>query len=171
MASIILNVERREGHRRTLVAGDFNYSPYDLPIYAANFLHAVPTLGIARGRPRNVPIMQEVRPYFYNPMWAYLSSFTGVKLFSGQNYPDRIASDASAGKPAGTYYKKDSTVDCRFWHCPDQVLVRPELLPFWSDEKLAIVTQIDSTLLVTNEGLPDKRSVSDHLPLLFNLEI
>lgn len=97
--------------------------------------------------------------------------YTSGKLFSGQNPDDRVKADNGIGKPAGTYYKRDSSVDCRFWHCLDQVLLRPALLPFWNDEKLGIITQIDATPLVTSDGIPDKKNISDHLPLLFSLAL
>lgn len=43
LTGLILNAEKREGQRRTLIVGDLNYNPYDLPVYAGTHLRAVPT--------------------------------------------------------------------------------------------------------------------------------
>ncbi len=88
---------------------------------------------------------------FYNPMWG---------LF-GDNTPG----------PAGSYYYRSSTQRVFFWNIFDQVLVRPELVPSFNVGSLAILSSDGSKSLLTNDDLPDTTSASDHLPILFRVEL
>lgn len=145
----ILDIEQMQQNRRTLLVGDLNYDPYDLPLYGANYLHAVPTKTLANQKQRTVDGVE--RPYFYNPMWGHFGD--------------------KDGSPAGTYYKRAADLDCRFWHIPDQLLLRPDLLKYWQDDYLAVLTRIGGQDLIKGDGTPDAASVSDHLPLLFCLNL
>ena len=150
LASKIAGVEQRESNDRTLLVGDLNYSLYDAPIWDARYLHAVPTQTLARQEKRIVD--SEIYRFFYNPMWAHFSH----------------RENASVGE---TYYRRSSTVNCRFWHIPDQVLLRPALLPYWKDENLSVLTKIGEHLLIKENGEPHAAQISDHLPLLFRLDV
>ena len=147
LAGEIRFAEQQQGHSRTLVVGDLNYNPYDLPIYGAKYLHAVPTSELALQRQRTIKGREH--PFFFNPMWTHFGD---------------------ADTPAGTYYKRTSSVDCRFWHMPDQVLLRPDLLPYWQNN-LRILTRVGSQSIVKAGSIPDAQKASDHLPLLFDLSL
>jgi hypothetical protein len=53
----------------------------------------------------------------------------------------------------------------------DQVLVRPALLPFFSVGDPRILVTDGKTPLITDRGRPERAAISDHLPLLFHLNI
>ena len=149
LAARILSAEQQEQCQRTFVAADLNYDPYDLAVYGANYFHAAPTKALARQRQRTVN--EKTWPFFYNPMWARFG-------------------DAD-GKTAGTYYKRTSDLDCPFWHIPDQLLLRPELLDYWQDDYLSVLTNVGGQSIIKRDGVPDKANFSDHLPLLFRLDV
>lgn len=58
-----------------------------------------------------------------------------------------------------------------FWHMFDQVLIRPELLSIFKTEELKILTSGSVTSLVTAKGMPKRSVASDHLPILFQLDL
>lgn len=53
----------------------------------------------------------------------------------------------------------------------DQVLLRPELLSIFRNEELKILTGVSGTSFLTANGLPKRSVASDHLPILFRLEM
>jgi hypothetical protein len=53
----------------------------------------------------------------------------------------------------------------------DQVLFRPDLLPFFHNETLRILASDGTVSFLTDEGLPDRDRFSDHLPIKFGLDI
>jgi hypothetical protein len=149
LRKLIDDMEARAGHRRTVIVGDFNMDPFEQGVVAADGLHAVMTRKIALGTHRTVD--GEQRYFFYNPMWSH--------------FGDRLPS------PPGTYFHGASGQTSYFWHMFDQILVRPELLPFFDDESVKIITQIGRRSLLNKDGVPDKATASDHLPLVFDLSV
>ncbi len=116
LAEVIREVEEELGHSNTLVVGDFNMNPFESGFISAGGLHAVMDKTIARKFTRRV---QGVKyPFFYNPMW-------------------RILGDSISG-PAGTYYYSDSSYECYFWNTFDQVIIRPQLIPYFEEDSLEI---------------------------------
>ena len=82
------------------------------------------------------------------------------------------------GRPPGTYYYSTSTLITYFWNMFDQLLVRPQLLSSFENENLQILTSAgnskqasSATSLLTKDGRPNSKTASDHLPLLFSLEL
>ncbi len=151
MAARQLNEELREleakdGHSKTVVVGDLNMHPFDSGLTAANCFNAVMTRNIAEGRQREHAGAQH--PFFFNPMWG---------LFG----------DGRAG-PGGTLYYPPNKQPSIYWHMFDQVLVRPDLLPNFQQAGLRILTDYSGGRLVGKNGRP---SVSDHLPILFTLDL
>ena len=88
---------------------------------------------------------------FYNPMWGRFG-------------------DESVGPP-GTYYYSSSDNLSYFWNIFDQVLIRPVLMPFFNEERMKVLTRVGDKSLLTTNGLPDADAVSDHLPLVFRLDL
>jgi len=146
-ASDVRQVEDDTGNYRTLLVGDFNMNPFDEGIVGAQHFHAVMTKQRAREGHRTVQMEQY--GYFYNPMWG--------------NFGDRTDG------PAGTYYLSSSRPVHYFWNMYDQVLLRPALMDYLTELKVLTDDGIES--LVTRSGLPQKSSGSDHLPLLFRLDL
>jgi endonuclease/exonuclease/phosphatase (EEP) superfamily protein YafD len=149
LARRITDHERKRGHQRTILVGDINANPFDPGVVGANALHGVMTRSVALRGARTVQGQQY--SFFYNPMWNYFG-------------------DRSSG-PAGTYYVDRSEHISYFWNMFDQVLIRPDLLNAFRNETLSIVTKVGGTTLVTPNGVPDRRVASDHLPLLFQLDL
>ena len=149
LAETIRDAEREIGHSRTLLVGDLNMNPFESGIVGALGLHGVMTRQIAEKRQR---IVQGVEyPFFYNPMWGQFGDLTQGA--------------------AGTYYEHRTEHVSYFWNMFDQVLLRPELLPYFQNENLNILTHDGEMSLVSDSGLPDDTLASDHLPILFSLNV
>ena len=155
LAGKVRAAEDQVGHSRTILVGDLNMNPFEHGVVSANGLHAVMSRVIAMKQSRVV--QGERYPFFYNPMWS---------LFG----------DAPQGPP-GTYYYSTSTLVTYFWNMFDQLLVRPQLLSSFKNENLQLLTsagnskQASATSLLTKDGRPNSKTASDHLPLLFSLEL
>ncbi len=143
----ILDAENKAGHERTLIIGDLNMNPFENGMVGSDGLHAVMDKSIALKKSRVV--QNEVRKFFYNPMWGRMG-------------------DTSKGPP-GTYYKNMSGYINLFWNTFDQALLRPDLLKFFTDDDLAVITEINGNSMLTNNRI--NNLFSDHLPLLLKLNI
>jgi hypothetical protein len=149
LSEMICEAEERVGHQRTVVVGDFNMNPFENGMVSADGLHAVMDRRIALKKERIV--QGKTRSFFYNPMWSRLG-------------------DMSKGPP-GTYHYPNSGQACFFWNSFDQILLRPSLLDFFSDENLEVVTRFNGTNLLKETGQPDKQLFSDHLPIFIHLSL
>ncbi len=147
--STIEEAENRVGHTNTVVVGDMNMDPFHLGVVSSEGFHGIMDKRIASRKTRKV--LEEDRQFFYNPMWS---------LFGNE-------SDG----PPGTYYFNASSRPLNyFWHMYDQVLLRPDLIPFFPGSELRILTHSKSDSLITNSGRPKATNMSDHLPLMFKLD-
>ncbi len=148
LAPVIRGAEDEVGHARTIVVGDFNMNPFETGITSSESLHAVMCRNVASRGSRTV--LSEERPFFYNPMWA--------KFRRGDD------------EPPGTYYRPSGVV-AYFWNLFDQVLVRPSLLSVFRDDSLRILTMAGGASLLTRDGVPSRTAASDHLPIVFELDL
>jgi hypothetical protein len=144
LVTAILEAERRVGHRRTILAGDFNMDPYDDGMLGAGALHGMMSRRTALLGSRIIDEQKYLM--FYNPMWGFLG-------------------DRTPGPP-GTYRYWTSEHICREWHVFDQVLVRPDLVHAFPLEQLQILDSIGSSSLLSRAGVP---TPSDHLPVVFEI--
>jgi hypothetical protein len=143
--------EGQVGHNRSIVFGDFNSNPFESPMGSLIGMHAVSSRSVAQKISRRC-YNTDYR-FFYNPMW-------------------RLFGDSRAGdSPPGTYYYNGSNPHEIFWHMLDQVLLRPELSDKLPANGLKIITKIGDQSLLTSNGIPDRSSASDHLPVLFTLDL
>ena len=149
VAQLVRSAEEKEGHRRTVLVGDFNMNPFEPGMVCAYGLHGVMTRSLAEKVSRRV--QDQDYPFFYNPMWGF--------------YGDRDSSTP------GTYYHAGSTQSEFFWHMFDQLLVRPELLPRFPRDSVRILHEVAGVSLLSDTGVPDCDRFSDHLPLLFSLSL
>lgn len=138
--------ESEVGHNRTILTGDLNMNPFENGVVGSESLFAVMTRADARPRVRRV--RGERRHLFYNPMW---------RLLAGQR-------DAP-----GTYRDNGSDPHSTLWNIFDQVIVRPDLLDYFDDESLKIITRAGGSSLAKPSGWPHKSAASDHFPILFEL--
>jgi hypothetical protein len=149
-AELAWDIRKVEGKRwadRTILVGDLNMNPFDPGVVIAHGLHGMMTKTVARRGSREV--QRTAYPFFYNPMWGCFG-------------------DRTDGPP-GTFYLGTSKPVNYFWNIYDQVLLRPGLM-----ELLREVTILDtdgSESLLTPSGLPHKGTGSDHLPLLFRMDL
>ena len=147
VSELIRENEEKVKHTRTLVIGDLNMNPFEIGVVGADAFHAVMTQNIARKGNRIVD--GKGRQFFYNPMWGRMG-------------------DSSDGPP-GTYYYSSGRYAKYFWHTFDQVLLRPELLDYFSHDNLKVISQIGDKNLLTPNGI--SKSYSDHLPIILTLPI
>ena len=148
-ARSVRSTEQDIGHSRTILVGDLNMNPFERGIVTATGLNGVMCRNIAARGARTVQSTQY--PFFYNPMWS---------LFG----------DASLGPP-GTYYRNVSEHVGYFWNMFDQVLIRPELLGRFDNNDLKILDSDGDISFLSKNGLPNKNIASDHLPILFKLNL
>jgi hypothetical protein len=141
----IRQVEEKVGHSRTLVVGDLNMNPFESGMITAAGLNAAMTRQIALKESRTWQDQEYL--FFYNPMWGH--------------FGDRIQG------VAGNYYYSSEP----YWNIFDQVLLRPALLPFFENDTLKILEGDGETSFLTKNGLPNRSVASDHLPILFQLDI
>jgi hypothetical protein len=149
IADAIRHQERKVGHTRTVLVGDLNMNPFESGVVGANGLHAVMSQTVARKMARTVNGVSY--PFFYNPMWSRMG-------------------DGSAG-PCGTFYYERAEHVVYFWNTFDQVLLRPELLDCFDFKRLVVPTKAGQTPLVTGDGRPNRKLASDHLPVVFELDL
>lgn len=149
LAADILRAEQAAGHTRTVLVGDLNMNPFEAGIVSAVGLHAVMSRSIAeRGRRK---VQAKEYPFFYNPMW---------NMFGDKD-----------DRPPGTYFYSQAEQLVYFWHIFDQVLLRPESLPYFATRDLEVLTSDGHSTLLTGAGVPDASAASDHLPILFRLNL
>jgi hypothetical protein len=122
-------------------------NPFDVGIVGSDCFHAVMEKGIARKRSRKVNGRE--RLFFYNPMWGRMG-------------------DSSVG-PTGTYYYSKSQRVTYFWNTFDQILLRPNLLNYFDDENLIVISEISGRDLLAKDGI--SKEFSDHLPILIKLQL
>ena len=145
LATAITFHEGQLGHRRTLIAGDFNASPFSPEIVGAHGLHA---LGVREVREQVARRTNESDvSFFYNPMWR------------------KYGHGADAGS-ATHYYPGYETTEY-FWHMFDQVVTRPDTADRLPEERIQIVRTVGPRSLLDSRGTPNDHEASDHLPLIF----
>lgn len=143
-------VETETDNYQTIVIGDFNMSPFESGMVAANGFHALYDLNQLEAAPQGRTIDATHYPYFYNPMWNFL----------GDHNP-----------PFGTIFYKQSGNVSYDWHIFDQVLFRPSVRKFLAKKYVEVISRINTYSLVNAMQRPDKDQYSDHLPILFSLNI
>jgi endonuclease/exonuclease/phosphatase (EEP) superfamily protein YafD len=146
LANQIRDEEERRGHRRTILCGDLNMNPFESGVISAVGLHAMATTSIVEKMSRTVQGREY--PYFYNPMWSFIG-------------------DRTNGPPGTHYYRKSSQISFD-WNMFDQVMFRPEALP-WFNNHVEIVTTVNGNSLAKPNGRPDNVTGSDHFPIVFTL--
>lgn len=146
LARQIVAEEQKAGHQRTILVGDLNMNPFEAGIVGG--LNSVASRRIAARGTRTVQ-GREYR-FFYNPMWSHFGD--------------------AKGDTAGSYYYDAGEHVNHYWHLFDQVLLRPELAERFDPSRLSIVKSVGGVSLVTEDGRPDHVNVSDHLPLVFEVE-
>jgi len=149
LRSYIKQAENELAHTRTILFGDFNMNPFEPGVVGADGIHAVMNRRVAQKIKRTV--QGEEKMFFYNPMW----NFWG---------------DSSPGPP-GTYYYSRSGQIPYYCNIFAQVLIRPSLLHLMDDSNVRILTRAGKTELMSRNSIPDKTNGSDHLPIVFSVNL
>lgn len=148
-AQTIREAEANVGHERTLVVGDFNMDPFSAGVVgAAGFNAAMHRDTANRG---NRTIRGKTWPFFYNPMWNHFGD--------------------ERNSVSGTYYYEKGDHVAYYWHMFDQVLIRPGLLERVPVPGVRIATSAGDVSLLNQSGHPDAKIGSDHLPIVFSLDL
>jgi hypothetical protein len=142
-------IESRLDHKRTIVLGDFNANPFDSIVGSVDGLHAINMKEVNGRKSRDV--LQRSYEFFYNPMWACYGS-------------------EGAG-PKASYYFYTYEGHELFWHMLDQVVLRPDVIEMFNEGRLRILTAAGGIDLLTERGLPNHKLASDHLPVMFELNV
>lgn len=128
----------------SLLIGDFNVDPFEMPLISFSGLSA--TNGLVCSKREQVTRLGEKSKLFYNPMWTLYS-----------NYKDR---------PGSHKYSRLGE-DVVSWHFLDQVLIRPALIDSFKFESLKLLEGTENYNYLNKSRAP---SLSDHLPLTCELE-
>ncbi len=141
----IENIENINGIEKTLIVGDFNMNPFSKGMVDSYGFNAIMCKQTALTLKRKVD--HEDVLYFYNPMWRLM----------GNNEKNVLGS---------YFHHKNST--SYVWNTFDQVIMRPQLTELFNEDSLKIVSQFGELDLLNN-GRPNIRLYSDHLPIIFEL--
>ena len=124
-------------------------NPFEAGMVGASGLHATMDRTVALRGSRT--IRGKDYPFFYNPMWNY---------FGDENKA-----------VSGTHYYERNEHRVYFWNMFDQVLLRPALIPHLRNPGVRILTEAGGVSLLSGSGRPNKSVGSDHLPILFSLNL
>lgn len=144
---MINEIKRVEGlfdTSKSLVIGDFNVNPFESAMVNYDCFNAVMSVDIAEKKYRE--IASERYAYFYNPMWSFFG-------------------DLSSYSP-GTYLYKTKSYDNNFgWNMLDQVIMKPDLIPYFDKKSIKIINDYG-----VNQLKLSKSSIkcSDHYPIFCN---
>ena len=73
--------------------------------------------------------------------------------------------------PFGTHYYREPGHVSREWNIYDQIIYRPSLSNYIDKAKLEIVYSIGGQNLINALNRPDKDFYSDHLPIIFEINL
>ena len=145
MMDVIHGYENACGVDRTVIMGDFNSNPYDIELLQPSAFNAMLFKGILRARDSRTWDGEDY-PFMYNPTVHWLSEDT-------ETY-------------GSIYYSSDDGTG-PVWNCFDQALVSPELMD--SVKGYSYLKKIGDMDLIA-KWCP-RREISDHLPLLVEIDI
>ncbi|WP_157504585.1 endonuclease/exonuclease/phosphatase family protein [Dyadobacter beijingensis] len=149
MSTVIKEFEGKTKSSNSIIIGDFNMNPFEPGMIQTTGFHSTMSKSIAQRKSRIVDGHEY--PFFYNPMWSFFG-------------------DEGKGDVNGTFYSSRSQPINYFWSIFDQVLIRPDLIPYLEDDGVKIITEfgVAKKLLKPNETIDD--AISDHLPISCTLK-
>lgn len=141
----ILNEEEIHDVNDSLIFGDFNVDPFEMPMVsftgmcATNHRDCISREIVTRAG--------EAKRVFYNPMWSLYSAF---------------------GQKPGTHKYDRYGEDVICWHFVDQVIIRPSLIDAFKFNSLKVLNGTTGHKYTNKNGLPN---LSDHLPITCEVEL
>jgi hypothetical protein len=151
--------EAKRGCPRSILVGDLNMNPFEDGMVAAEGLNAAMTRQVALRGTRTSD--RKRYRFFYNPMWSHF----------GDSTHETAPPDHPEHEPPGTCYYGPKESRWYYWNMFDQVLLRPDLLPHFRNDDLKILVGDGATSMINEHGIPDRRNYSDHLPILFRVNV
>lgn len=151
-ADFTLNIKQIESinkHRKTIVAGDFNYLPHDLHLNDPTQLNAINSKEVIRNFTSR-KCGRFTYDFFYNPMWNLIGDY---------NYKTK------KDKVCGTYFWEADDAEKFYWNLFDGVLINQTIMDCIDISKIDI---IDDILDYSNR--PEVIQFSDHLPVKFHIK-
>ena len=144
--SEIKSIEKETEISNSLVVGDFNMNPFSAGMIDVYGFNSVMCKNTALKESRVID--GEIIRYYYNPMWHLMGNKDNDIL--------------------GSYYHHKNA--CSYvWNTFDQVILRPNLISLFEEDKLQIITSFSNHLLIDSHGRPNKKRYSDHMPLMFEI--
>lgn len=147
LSDSIRRLESDQRHERTVLVGDFNMNPFDPAMNVAHGFNAMMSARCVERRQRTY--QERTYPFFYNPMWNLLGDWTPG--------------------PPGTYYNSSGGRGAYGWNLIDQVLMRPDVVPYF--KAVNILESAGSMSLASRSGHPNRTDASDHFPLVVTFGI
>jgi len=145
----IKKVEEKTKCENSILIGDFNMNPFEYGMVAANGINATRDLNYLKQK-SHLKVVDNVKyTYFYNPMWNFLSN-----------------NDV----PYGTMFYPAPGHISLGWNIYDQILLRPGLLSYVSNDSIKIITEISGQSILKKFDRPNE-DYSDHLPILLDIKI
>lgn len=137
--------KRKSTHNTShvIICGDFNQNPYDPGMVSAACFNATCDRKIAQKNSRIV--LGNIYDYYYNPMWKFY---------------------ASTSRPYGTFFHHGSAHETIHWNILDQFIFSPSLLNLISDDDIKIITKNKYNSFINKHGVIDRKTFSDHLPIV-----
>lgn len=149
---IIEEIETGHGIEKTILIGDFNMNPYEQGMTDFFGIHSTMCRNTALKMMKKLG--GEKKRHLFNPSWqAYASVGDSVK-------------------PAGTLYYDGDPYASRtdYWNLLDQVVISPTLVS--NSKEFSIITGINKGQYNLLKDLkPDSDKFSDHLPILYKIEL
>lgn len=145
MMGVVHGYENACGIRKTVIMGDFNANPYDTELLQPDTFNAMLFKAILRARGSRTWDGEDY-PFMYNPTVHWLSEDT-------ETY-------------GSIYYSSDDGTG-PVWNCFDQALVSPRLMD--GVKGYSYLKEIGDKDLIAKWR--PKRDISDHLPLLVEIDM
>ncbi|MBI9056999.1 MAG: hypothetical protein JEZ01_04430 [Labilibaculum sp.] len=140
---------------KSIIVGDFNMNPFEKGMIHHESFHALPTQHLDS----EIEFYEDPYRTFYNPTWEKYGDYNVINGVVKQ-------------KPSGSYFLKQSNDLNYYWYLFDQVILRKELIKYFSFEDFQILTSVNSENdLLNNDFSPNDKKYSDHLPISFTLKI
>jgi len=148
----ILDYEIDSGNSNILICGDFNMNPFEQGMALNTGFNAMMDKNLVQIR-KSRTVQGKKFDFFYNPMWTLFGK------------------DVGAGTAPGTYFYNEGEPVTQYWHILDQVIMRPSVVPYFDLPSLKILAKGKRYNLLDSHNVVDKNKFSDHLPILFQLNL